>query len=74
MITDSVVIILIATFVKQTLVLLCLVIICMLSSLAFWFVFNSTFINILAIPLRPVLVVEEAGLSGENHPSWASIC
>jgi len=30
-------------------------------------VFNATFINILAISWRPVLVVEEAGVPGENH-------
>jgi hypothetical protein len=33
-----------------------------------WFlVFNATFSNISAISWRPVLVVEEAGVSGENH-------
>jgi hypothetical protein len=33
-----------------------------------WFiVFNATFSNIAAISWRPVLVVEEAGVSGENH-------
>jgi hypothetical protein len=30
-------------------------------------VFNTTFSNISAISWRPVLVVEEAGVSGENH-------
>ena len=30
-------------------------------------VFNATFSNILAISWRPVLVVEEAGVPGENH-------
>ena len=35
-------------------------------------VFNATFSNISAISLRPVLVVEEAGLPGENHRPWAS--
>jgi hypothetical protein len=30
-------------------------------------VFNATFSNISAISWRPVLVVEEAGVSGENH-------
>ena len=29
--------------------------------------FNATFRNILAISWRPVLVVEEAGVPGENH-------
>jgi hypothetical protein len=28
--------------------------------------FNATFSNISAIPWRPVLVVEEAGVPGEN--------
>ena len=38
-----------------------------------WFiVFNSTFINISTISWRPVLVVEEAGVPGENHRPWAS--
>ena len=40
-----------------------------------WFlVFNATFSNISAtcISLLPVLVVEEAGVPGENHRSWAS--
>jgi hypothetical protein len=33
-----------------------------------WFlVFNATFSNISAISWRPVLVVEEAGVPGENH-------
>jgi len=36
------------------------------------FVFNATFNNILAISWRPVLVVEEAGVPGENHQPWAS--
>jgi hypothetical protein len=29
--------------------------------------FNATFSNISAISWRPVLVVEETGVSGENH-------
>ena len=33
--------------------------------------FNATFSNISAISWRPVLVVEEAGVSGENHRPWA---
>ena len=38
-----------------------------------WFlVFNVTFSNISAISWRPVLVVEEAGVPGENHRPWAS--
>ena len=38
-----------------------------------WFsVFNATFSNISAISWRPVLVVKEAGVPGENHRSWAS--
>ena len=32
----------------------------------FW-CFNATFNNISAISWRPVLVVEEAGVPGENH-------
>ena len=38
-----------------------------------WFlVFNATFSNISAISWRPGLVVEEAGVPGENHRPWAS--
>jgi hypothetical protein len=38
-----------------------------------WFlVFNATFSNISAISWQPVLVVEEAGVPGENHRPWAS--
>ena len=37
----------------------------------FW-CFNATFSNISAISWRPVLVVEEAGVSEENHRPWAS--
>ena len=38
-----------------------------------WFlVFNTTFNNISAISWRPVLVMEEAGIPGENHRPWAS--
>ena len=36
-----------------------------------WF-FNATFSNISAISWRPVLVVEEAGVPGENHRPWSS--
>jgi hypothetical protein len=36
-------------------------------------VFNATFNNISAISWRPVLVVEEAGVPGENHRPWASV-
>jgi hypothetical protein len=35
-------------------------------------VFIATFSNMSAISWRPVLVVEEAGVPGENHRSWAS--
>ena len=36
-----------------------------------WFiVLNATFSNISAISWRPVLVVEEAGVPGENHRPW----
>jgi len=38
----------------------------------FFLVFNATFSNISAISWRPVLVVEEAGVPGENHRPWAS--
>jgi hypothetical protein len=34
--------------------------------------FNATFNNISAILWRPVLVVEEAGVPGENHRPWTS--
>ena len=34
--------------------------------------FNATFSNISAISWRPVLVVEEAGIPGENHRPWES--
>ena len=34
--------------------------------------FNATFNNISAISWQPVLVVEEAGVPGENHRPWAS--
>jgi hypothetical protein len=35
-------------------------------------VLSATFSNISAISCRPVLVVEEAGVPGENHRPWAS--
>jgi len=38
----------------------------------FFLVFKATFCNISAISWRPVLVVEEAGISGENHRPSAS--
>jgi hypothetical protein len=34
-----------------------------------WF-FNATFNNISAIALRPVLVLEETGVPGENRKLW----
>jgi len=34
-------------------------------------VFKVTFSNISAISWRPVLVVEETGVPGENHRPWA---
>jgi hypothetical protein len=44
-----------------------------LVKLNIWFVvFNFTFSNISDISWRPVLVVEEAGVPGENHWPWAS--
>jgi hypothetical protein len=36
----------------------------------FWY-FNAIFSNISTILWRPVLVVEEAGVSRENHRPWA---
>jgi hypothetical protein len=45
------------------------------SKLCIWFVvivFNATLNNISAISWRPVLVVEEAGVPGENHRPWAN--
>ena len=33
---------------------------------------KATFSNISAISWRPALVVEEAGVPGENHQPWAS--
>jgi hypothetical protein len=38
----------------------------------FEFEFWSTFSNISAMSWRPVLVVEEAGVPGENYRPWAS--
>jgi len=35
-------------------------------------VFNATFSNISAMSWRPVLVVEEAGVPGQNHRPWTS--
>ena len=35
-------------------------------------VFNATFNNISVISWRPTLLVEEAGVLGENHWPWAS--
>jgi len=35
-------------------------------------VLSATFNNISAISWRPVAVVEEAGVPGENHRQWAS--
>jgi len=37
----------------------------------FWS-FNGCFNNISAISWRPVLVMEQAGVPGENHRPWAS--
>jgi hypothetical protein len=34
--------------------------------------FNAIFSNISAISGRPVLVVKEAGVPGENHQPWVS--
>jgi hypothetical protein len=35
------------------------------------FAINATFSNISSISWRPVLVVEEDGVLGENHRSWS---
>jgi hypothetical protein len=35
-------------------------------------VLNTTFSNISAISWRQILVVEEAGVPGENHRPWTS--
>jgi hypothetical protein len=35
-------------------------------------VFDATVSSISAISWRPVLVVEEAGVPGENHRPWAT--
>jgi hypothetical protein len=37
----------------------------------FWCV-KATFSNISAISWRPVVMVEEAGVRGEDHRQWAS--
>ena len=37
-----------------------------------FFFFTATFSNISALSWRPVLVVEEAGVPGENHQPWES--
>jgi len=39
----------------------------------FWYlVFYATFSNISAISWRQVLVVEDAGVPGDNHRPWTS--
>ena len=49
--------------------------VCILVDCFIWFlVFNATFSNISAISWRPVLMVEEAGVPGENHRPWTSNC
>ena len=43
------------------------------NDLKIWFiVLNATVSNISALSWRPVLVVEEAGVPGENHRPWTS--
>ena len=42
------------------------------SDLMWFIVFNATFSNISTISWRPVLVVEETGVPGENHRPWPS--
>jgi hypothetical protein len=43
-----------------------------LSLVCLFMVFNATFSNILAISWRSVLLVEEIGVPGENHPHVSS--
>ena len=38
----------------------------------FFWCFNTTFSNMSAMSWRPGLVVEEAGVPGENHRTWGS--
>ena len=45
---------------------------CKLNWLIYFLVFNATLRNISAILCWPVLEVEEAGVPGENHQTWAS--
>ena len=45
---------------------------CKCNEMIWFIVFNATFSNISAISWRPVLVVEEARVPGENHWPWAS--
>jgi len=47
-------------------------IVVLLIYLFYFWCFIATFGNISAISWRPVLVVEEAGVPGENHRRWAS--
>jgi hypothetical protein len=42
-----------------------------LGATTIFIVLNTTFNNISAISWRPVLVVEKAGVPGENHRPWA---
>ena len=44
----------------------------MLIDLIRFIVFGVTFSNISAISCRPVLVMKETGVPGENHRLWAS--
>ena len=43
-----------------------------LIKLIYFWCFSATFSNISAISWRSVLVVEEAGVAGENHRPWES--
>jgi hypothetical protein len=45
-----------------------------LDGLVWFMVFNATFNNISDISWRPVLLVEEIGVPGENHRSVTSRC
>jgi hypothetical protein len=65
-------------YVKYTVIITNCTYILIKGTYTFWLidgflVFNATFTNISAISRRPVLVVEGAGVPGENHRSWTSI-
>ena len=51
---------------------ICLNVVIFIMIYLFIYFFSATFSNISAISWRPVLVVEEVGVPGENHRPWAS--